>query len=203
MFEGFSAALLLILVSELGDKSFLLAMLLAMRYPRPIVFTGVMLALAIQTVIAVLAGHFLELLPKVVVHWAVVWMFLGFGGLLLWQAARMPENTTAQLEAEDLQEVQNLERRLPKLGWLAPLLESFVLIFLAEWGDRTQIATVALSLRYAPVVVAGGAILGHGLCSLLAVLGGKWIAGRISERLLLGVGGGLFFLFALLAMFES
>ncbi|MBD2099411.1 TMEM165/GDT1 family protein [Leptolyngbya sp. FACHB-261] len=202
MLEGFTNALLLILVSELGDKSFLLAMLLAMRYPRWLVFAGVILALAVQTVIAAVAGQFLDLLPAAVVHWGIVALFLGFGGLLLVQAAQMQPNIAAHLEAEDLEEVQALENRLPKIAWLAPLLESFVLIFLAEWGDRTQIATVALAAAHNPVGVAAGAIFGHGFCSGLAVLGGKWVAGRISERVILFCGGGLFILFGLLAIFE-
>ena len=65
--------------------------------------------------------------------------------------------------------------------------------FLAEWGDRSQIATIALAADYDPVGVTLGGICGHGLCTSAAVLGGKRMAGAISERMV-GLCGGILFL---------
>ena len=60
-------------------------------------------------------------------------------------------------------------------------LEAFVLVFLAEWGDRSQIATVTLASHLSPVGVTAGAVLGHGCCTGLAVMGGQLISRRISQ----------------------
>uniref|UniRef100_M4C1R8 GDT1 family protein n=1 Tax=Hyaloperonospora arabidopsidis (strain Emoy2) TaxID=559515 RepID=M4C1R8_HYAAE len=74
---------------------------------------------------------------------------------------------------------------------------TFLMTFLAEWGDRSQIATVTLSATKDAFGVTLGAILGHSMCTGIAVLGGKFLAKRISERTVTLVGGVLFVLFAL------
>lgn len=72
-------------------------------------------------------------------------------------------------------------------------LQAFLMTFLAEWGDRSQIATIALAADYDPIGVTLGGICGHGLCTSAAVLGGKRMAGAISERMV-GLCGGILFL---------
>lgn len=70
------------------------------------------------------------------------------------------------------------------------------LTFLAEWGDRSQIATIALaSSRDLYGVIAGG-LLGHAFCTGVAVIGGRMLASRISEKSVAIVGGFLFLAFA-------
>ena len=80
-------------------------------------------------------------------------------------------------------------------------LQAFTMTFLAEWGDRSQLATIVLAARenVSAVVIAG--ILGHSLCTGLAVLGGRMIAQKISVRTVTLVGGVVFILFALTALF--
>ena len=72
-------------------------------------------------------------------------------------------------------------------------LQAFLMTFLAEWGDRSQIATVALAADYDPIGVTIGGICGHAACTSAAVLGGKRMAGAISERMV-GLCGGVLFL---------
>jgi putative Ca2+/H+ antiporter (TMEM165/GDT1 family) len=79
------------------------------------------------------------------------------------------------------------------------LVEAFTLTFVAEWGDRTQFATIALAAANHPLGVVLGATLGHAICAAIAVVCGKLIAGRISERLLTLVGGLLFIVFGIVA----
>ncbi len=79
-------------------------------------------------------------------------------------------------------------------------LETFILTFLAEWGDRTQIATITLAASNNVFGVTAGAILGHIICAIIAVLGGKLIASRISERMVTIIGGFLFLVFAVVAI---
>ena len=74
--------------------------------------------------------------------------------------------------------------------------QSFFLTFIAEWGDRSQIATITLSTTKNPWAVNAGAIIGHAMCTGLAVLGGKVLATRISEKTVTFIGGVIFLLFA-------
>jgi hypothetical protein len=77
------------------------------------------------------------------------------------------------------------------------LWQSFILTFVAEWGDRSQIATIALAAQKDPYGVTAGGILGHAMCTGLAVVGGRMLAASISERTVALSGGVLFVLFAL------
>lgn len=75
--------------------------------------------------------------------------------------------------------------------------QAFTLTFLAEWGDRSQIATIALASSKNPYGVILGGLVGHAFCTALAVVGGRMLAARISERTVALVGGTLFLLFAI------
>lgn len=80
-------------------------------------------------------------------------------------------------------------------------LQAFTMTFLAEWGDRSQLATIVLAAREEIVGVLTGGVLGHALCTGLAVMGGRMIAQRISVRTVTLVGGVVFLLFAVTAFF--
>lgn len=82
-------------------------------------------------------------------------------------------------------------------------MEAFTLTFVAEWGDRTQIATITLASSHHPYGVLLGAILGHAICAAIAVACGKLIAGRISERLMTALGGALFIGFGILSAMDN
>lgn len=205
MLTAFIAGIVLIAVSELGDKTFFIAAILAMRHSRRLVFVGVIAALAAMTVISVSVGQVVAFLPKVYIHYAEIVLFVGFGLKLLTQAGRMPSNSCdAEVVKEANDVVEKAEFKLPKEQTpMAICGEAFVLTFLAEWGDRTQIATVALASRYNPMGVTMGAILGHGICAAIAVIGGRMLAGHISERTLTFAGGFLFLIFGTIAALEG
>ncbi|MGL5034745.1 MAG: TMEM165/GDT1 family protein [Microcystaceae cyanobacterium] len=204
MLTAFTAGLLLITISELGDKTFFIGMILAMRYPRRWVFLGVVTALAAMTLLSVAMGRVLAFLPEIYIHYAEIFLFFLFGTKLLIDAWRMSDQATPDIleEAEETIEKsdKNLQRNPQPLGIF---IESFILTFIAEWGDRTQIATIALAASNNIVGVTLGAILGHTICALIAVLGGKFIAGKISERKITAIGGSLFYVFAVVAIIEG
>merc|ERR1712187_363779 len=75
--------------------------------------------------------------------------------------------------------------------------------FLAEWGDRSQIATITLAAHQNPLGVIIGACIGHSICTSLAVFGGEWLGKRISQRLVAFGGGFLFLLFAIINFFTA
>lgn len=197
MLTAFTAGLLLITVSELGDKTFFIAAILAMRHPRRFVFVGAVAALALMTVLSVLFGQAATLLPEVYVQWAEAILFLVFGLKLLYDSRQMSDQPCVEEQEEALVAVRQSESKLPKRYTASAVIsQAFGLTFLAEWGDRTQIATIALAAANNPAGVTVGAILGHAICAALAVVCGRMVCGRISERNITAIGGGLFLIFA-------
>ncbi|MDT9233305.1 MULTISPECIES: TMEM165/GDT1 family protein [Limnospira] len=203
MLTAFTAGLLLISLSELGDKTFFIAVILSMRYPRRLVFTGVVAALASMTIIAVVMGRVVAFLPEIYLHWATISLFGLFGIKLLYQASKMPSSQSCGEEEEEARKAVAASNLAKNKSKLRILLEAFTLTFLAEWGDRTQIATIALAATYHPVGVISGVILGHSISTAIAVLGGRIIAGRISERTITAVSGCLFIVFGLVALING
>ncbi|HEY9625538.1 MAG TPA: TMEM165/GDT1 family protein [Crinalium sp.] len=202
MLTAFTAGLLLITVSELGDKTFFIAMVLGMRHKKRLVFSGVIAALAAMTVLSVLMGKAVSFLPKAYIDYAEIVLFLAFGIKLLYDASRMSAKPSSDECEEAVEAVNQAEAKRKKKTKLGVLLEAFSLTFLAEWGDRTQFATIALAASNNPFGVTAGAILGHTVCAAIAVLGGSLIAKRISERTITAIGGVLFLLFAVVACVE-
>jgi Ca2+/H+ antiporter, TMEM165/GDT1 family len=202
---AFTAGLLLITVSELGDKTFFIAAILAMRHSRRLVLIGAIAALAAMTIISVAAGQAVSFLPKLYIHYAEIVLFIGFGIKLLYDANRMPiSSCDAEVVEEAKEAVEQAEKQLPnKKTPLSIIAEAFVLTFMAEWGDRTQFATIALAASNNPFGVTVGAILGHSICAVIAVSCGRMLAGRISERQLTIIGGCLFILFGVVAAMEG
>lgn len=95
-----------------------------------------------------------------------------------------------------------MRAKMRKTAW-AVFTQTFTLTFLAEWGDRSQIATIALASAKDPLGVTFGGTIGHALCTGLAVLGGKMLSARISERTVLLAGGVLFCIFALHGLYAG
>jgi putative Ca2+/H+ antiporter (TMEM165/GDT1 family) len=217
--SAITASFSVIMVTELGDKTFFIAAILAMRNSRLSIYSGAMLALIVMTLLAVCMGQVAPLLlPKVYTHYAAAFLFLFFGVRLLRDAAGMDANHVSdeleEVEAElgggdgdsELEPLQGGGRRESSrakstCGLPVAFVQSFTLTFLAEWGDRSQIATLALAASKNPMGVTVGSIVGHGVCTGLAVLGGRMLASRISERTVLFVGGLVFLAFALAAFF--
>eukprot|EP00058_Branchiostoma_floridae_P012688 XP_002598176.1 hypothetical protein BRAFLDRAFT_204542 [Branchiostoma floridae] len=223
--HAFVASLSVIIVSELGDKTFFIAAIMAMRYSRVTVFIGALGALAVMTILSALMGFATMIIPRVYTYYISTGLFVIFGLKMLKEGYYMQEEE-AQEEFEEVQrelkqkdEEMEMESRTPVTqdvesgvirggGWrrvwgiFSPIfLQSFVMTFLAEWGDRSQITTIILAAREDVLGVTIGGILGHALCTGLAVIGGRMIAQRISVRTVTLVGGVVFLIFALSAFF--
>jgi putative Ca2+/H+ antiporter (TMEM165/GDT1 family) len=204
MLTAFTAGLTLITVSELGDKTFFIAAILSMRHSRRWVFIGVVLALATMTILSVLLGQTASLLPDTLLKWIEVVLFLAFGIKLLYEASQMQGGAPVEEEEDAIAAVQQAEKSGGRAkNQLAIVTKAFSLTFLGEWGDRTQIATIVLATTYHPLGVATGATLGHAICAAIAVVCGRLIAGKISERTLTYLGGLLFILFGAMALFSQ
>lgn len=204
MLTGFTAGLLLITVSELGDKTFFIGAILAMRHSRRWVFLGVTAALFAMTVLSVLLGQFATVFPRHYVEWVTVALFFGFGFRLLYQAiCQSGQLNREATEAAETVGYQPSSQTSSQIAIGSLLSKAFTLTFVAEWGDRTQLATITLAAAHPPVSVIAGATLGHAICAAIAVACGRLLCGRISERRLTAVGGSLFMVFGAIAAIEA
>mgnify|MGYP006136556279 CR=1 FL=1 len=205
---SFSATFLqsssLILVSEIGDKTFFIAALLAARTSRLLTFAGCAGALVIMTVISVAIGQIFHAVPASLTRglpiddYVAVASFLYFGvkSLLDARAIEGDDNSGIAEEREDAEKTLEESGVSLKGGW--PLVvEALTLTTVAEIGDRSQIATIALSAAGNPYFVCLGAIAGHFVATGAAVVGGKYLSQFLSEKGILIVGGVLFLVFAL------
>jgi putative Ca2+/H+ antiporter (TMEM165/GDT1 family) len=186
------AAFVLILPVELPDKTLFATLVLATRFAPLPVFVGVGLAFGLQVVIAVTAGSLLSLLPDAVVSGVVTVLFLT-GAVLLWREARKGgEDEAATTLARE------------QTSFLRAAAISFGVLFAAEWGDLSQLATAGLAARYAePLSVFVGAWAALLVISGLAAFLGRKLADRLPVALLHRIAAGLFLVFAVIAAVET
>ncbi|TFV64823.1 TMEM165/GDT1 family protein [Geodermatophilus sp. DF01-2] len=187
-----ATAFVLVLPVELPDKTLFASLVLATRF-RPLpVFVGVGTAFGLQVAIAVTAGRLLSLLPEALVSGVVAVLFL-VGAVLLWRsAASGPEDVE---EAADTHE---------NTSFLRAAAISFGVLFAAEWGDLSQLATAGLAARLdAPVSVFVGAWAALLTVSGLAVFLGRKLADRLPVALIRRVAAVLFLAFAVVAAVET
>jgi putative Ca2+/H+ antiporter (TMEM165/GDT1 family) len=199
---GFYQAFSLVFVSEIGDKTFFMAGLLAIQTSKVTSFLGSMAALAIMTFISVLIGQVFHAVPSGLSQGipiddvAAVLAFAFFGIKTLKDAIAMGESSVMEEELEEAEETvdeSNVSKSTTK--W-AQLLSIFGLVFAAEFGDRSFLSTIALSAAQNPLSVAGGAIAAHAIATGIAVSGGSYVAKYVSEKAIGIIGGTLFLVFA-------
>ncbi|XLS81811.1 hypothetical protein HN51_047642, partial [Arachis hypogaea] len=213
--SGFTAAFTLIFVSEIGDKTFFIAALLAMQYEKGLVLLGSMGALALMTILSVVIGRIFQSVPAQfqttlpIGEYAAVTLLLFFGLKAIKDAWDLPSNgvkngDNGNSELNEFAEAEELVKEKVSKRLSNPfevIWKSFSLVFFAEWGDRSMLATIALGAAQSPWGVASGAIGGHLLATSIAIVGGALLANYISEKLVGYLGGGLFLIFAVATFF--
>ncbi|WWC71709.1 uncharacterized protein I206_105667 [Kwoniella pini CBS 10737] len=295
-FDALFKAFVMIVVSEIGDKTFLIAAIMATRHPRVTVFGGAFASLVIMSILSAALGKvILGLIPKVWTLWAASLLFLVFGIKMLQESFQMSggnshiqeemreveeeleedsafhdshnargtsnSSSSSQIPLENLEEgrisnkhlndspsrkrssspsFNNIKQKngpsihFPLSGksnntsnvgpvevknWIIILKENlrntiqlmtnpvfaqaFVLTFLGEWGDRSQITTIAMGGAHSVPVIAFGTILGHGLCTAGAVIGGRYLSTKISVKHISLIGSAAFIIFAFLYSLEA
>lgn len=236
-FHSFALSLTMIVFSEIGDKTFLVAALMAMKHDRMVVFSAAFSALLVMTVLSAVLGHAVPtLIPKRLTSFMASVLFFVFGVRLLREGLAMSPDEGVSEEMHEVERelaekekdayalemgvgaVSNRKSR-PKNRFPAPprspsasparspspssrslssyfqglenlislllspaWVQTFVMTFLGEWGDRSQIATIAMAAGQDYWWVTLGATAGHAICTGVAVLGGRAIAGRVSMK---------------------
>lgn len=269
--HSYMLSLTMILFSEVGDKTFLIAALMAMKHDRLLVFSAAFSALIAMTILSAVLGHAVPtLIPKRFTNFLASGLFLVFGARLLKEGLAMSpdEGVTAEMQEveHELEEKEHQARkqgrrrssispytlesglnrsrstrksrsgsRLPSpprspstsperspspqrsaiqgiIGGLNNLfslllspawVQTFVMTFLGEWGDRSQIATIAMAAGQDYWWVTGGAVSGHAVCTGVAVIGGRAIAGKVSMRVVTLGGAVAFLIFGVIYLVEA
>lgn len=184
----------LILAAEIGDKSQLVCMALAVRYRATPVLAGSILAFLFLNSIAVIFGSAIAgWIPELVIAIAVSALFLGFGLHALFASAGDDDISGEGISDDDIQ--IKSQRHI--------LLSTFVLITLAELGDKTQLAVVALSSQGNPTSVWLGSTLALVTTSMMAVWAGRTLLQRIPIVLLHRISGALFIALSVLAAYTA
>jgi len=183
---AFFAAFLATLLAEMGDKTQLVTLTLSTRYPPLRVLAGSLGALGVITGIAVILGDFLaNLLPAQVTMIASGLFFLVIGIYL-----------AVTCEGEENCELEKPQRHVT--------LQAFLMVFLAELGDKTQLTAIALTAAYgSPAAIflgaMGGQVINH---SLAAYLGSRFLS-RLPGKIIKLGSALLFFLFGIIFLFSA
>lgn len=172
--EAFLSSVMVVTLGEMGDKTQLLALALASKFRKPwTLMLGIFIATLLNHALAAGSGALLSrFLTPTVMGWMLVASFFAFA---LWT-----------LKPDELDDTAAEGR------W-GPLVSTIVLFFLAEMGDKTQLATIALGAKYAETLqVVVGTTLGMMLANALAVVIGDQLGERLPMRLIRYVTAALF-----------
>lgn len=173
--EAFLVATGIVALAEIGDKTQLLALILAAKFRRPLpILLGILVAtLANHALAGALGTWITSLLAPTTLRWL---LGLSFIAMAVWTL--VPD------------ELEDEESRFLNLGVFGATLVAF---FLAEMGDKTQVATIALAAQYQSLVgVVAGTTLGMMLANGPAVLLGDRMAHRLPVRLIHGLAAAIF-----------
>ncbi len=186
----FFSTFAIIFLAELGDKTQLTAMTLALRFPWAKTFLGIAAAFAVLNLGAVAAGRLLfDLLPLFWIKLVSAGLFLFFG--------------IATLVGKKFDEDEE-ESREERFGAKGAVVTSFLMIFLAEMGDKTQLVTASLSAQHdAPFTVFAASTLALWLVSLLGIFAGRQLNRFIPLAWIHRAAGALFIIFAAIVAYQA
>lgn len=190
--ELFATTYALVFLAELPDKTSFATLVLATDKNPKGVFAGVAAAFFIQTLVAVTLGSVFGLLPPLLVKSVAIALFFFF-------AARMAFHSPAQ---EQESATKPGSKRKGASFWKSATA-AFGVIFIAEWGDLTQMTTAALQAKYqSPVTVFAAACLALWSVSVLAVVVGNRLSRLIRPEILRRIASTAFGLVGLLLLIE-
>ncbi len=181
---AFLASFFFVVLAEMGDKTQLLAMAFATRYSAWKVLTAVFLATVINHGLAVAVGHYLTvIIPLEIISLAAAFSFILFG---LWT-----------IRGDTL---ENEDKKESRFG---PIVTVGVAFFLAEMGDKTQLATISLAVEYQNMAgVLMGTTLGMITADAIGIIIGIVLRKHIPEKTIKWISAVIFVLFGLSGIYK-
>ena len=181
---AFIASLMFVVLAEMGDKTQLLAMAFATRYSAHKVLLAVFLATLVNHALAVVAGHFLTtVIPISIISFVAACSFIVFG---LWTIRG------DKLEGEDKKESR-----------LGPILTVGIAFFLAEMGDKTQLATISLAVKYQNMInVLMGTTLGMVIADAFGIVIGVVMRKHIPDKTIKWISAIIFMVFGFVGVYK-
>ena len=181
----FWLSLALVFIAELGDKTQLVALMLATRFKAGIVLAGVFVATLLVHAFSVVLG---DLAGKLVPHgWIMLLSGLAFIAFAIWT-----------WRGDRLDDEDQKIRRIT-----SPFMIVTVTFFLAELGDKTMLTTVTLATQYSIVQVWLGSTLGMVLSDALAIWVGQALGKRLPERAVKIGAAAIFLAFGLFSLYQG
>ncbi|MCC6631851.1 MAG: TMEM165/GDT1 family protein [Gammaproteobacteria bacterium] len=181
--EAFFVSTGVVALAEIGDKTQLLALVLAARFRKPVpIILGILVATLVNHALAGAAGAWVSsLIGPTAMRWI---LGISFIAMALWTL--VPDKIDEEKESA------------PRLGVFGTTLVAF---FLLEMGDKTQIATVALAAKYSSLAaVVAGTTLGMMLANVPAVLLGEVAAKKLPMRIVHGIAAAIFFVLGVMVL---
>jgi len=182
--EAFLVSTGIVALAEIGDKTQLLALVLAAKYRKPIpIIFGILIATLVNHAVAGYVGAWVaSAVGAELMRWILGVSFLAMAAWML-----VPD----KLDDDDG----------TKSARYGVFLTTFLAFFVVEIGDKTQIATVALAAKYSSLVaVVGGTTLGMMIANVPAVLLGEVVAKKLPMRLVHGIAAAIFALLGVLVL---
>ena len=182
--EAFLASFLFVVLAEMGDKTQLLAMAFATRYPAYKVLIAVFIATLVNHAIAVAVEHFLTvIIPLEIISLIASVSFIGFG---LWTIRG-----------------DRLEGEADRKSRFGPIVTVAIAFFLAEMGDKTQLATISLAVEYREMAyVLMGTTLGMVVADAIGIGVGVVMQKHIPEKIIKWVAAAVFAAFGFIGIYQ-
>ena len=185
-----------ILPAELPDKTFIATLVLSTRFAPLPVWIGAAAAFVVQTAVAVAAGGALSLLPRQLVH-AVAAALFAAGAVVVLLSKETPDDEEREVEAE----VADLP---PGPSARRVAITTFLVLFVAEWGDLSQLLTAAFAAKYRDLLAVGtGALLALWIVAGLGALGGRALLRVVPVSWLRRVAAAVFAAVAVVTAIEA
>lgn len=194
-------AVLMMFVTEIGDKTFIAAAVFGSVKERFATIAASECTMALMVLVSVTSGDVaINIAGAGWVNVAAITCYVLFGVLFFrdaWYYNQLPPQAISQGFLRDDMPIEptmatQAEKRSRLDEWLDVFWKVGVCTFFSEWADRTQFSVFRLSSDYNQDGVVVGCLLGQALCSVIAVLGGRYLMASVSPRKTLFLGGLIF-----------
>jgi putative Ca2+/H+ antiporter (TMEM165/GDT1 family) len=194
--NGLLPSFLMIIGTEIGDKTFITTMLFSRKFSNSIVFIGSLLPLLIMSAISIIFGVVLpNFVPILAIKILSTFVFLIYSAIMFREGyLSLKDQVNYEIYSDAAKENINNKSKI--------FLTIFVTTFLAEWGDRSQLSTIALTSQYNITEVLIGTSLGHLSCSLIAIFFGGVILSKLSTKKVNYLGAIIFLAFSCMNLVE-